>query len=191
MGKQIIRLTESDLHQMVKESVNKILAELDWKTYASAADKARERGNVSYWREKGDNSPKGSDGYWNMVGKASDERLRSDRFGDAAKDAFNRDFGYQQGKPYDNDYQRVGMGGDFGSTEEFSPHAVGYRSKGYGNPKKYEFGRDNDTFKSVEPEEFFNGNDDAAKAYHNANDEIKNWKKGNYDYQKGKGWQKK
>lgn len=39
MGKQIIRLTESDLHQIVKESVNKILSELDWKTYASAAKK--------------------------------------------------------------------------------------------------------------------------------------------------------
>lgn len=45
MGKQIIRLTESDLHQMVKESVNKILSELDWRTYANASKKARERGN--------------------------------------------------------------------------------------------------------------------------------------------------
>ena len=44
MEKQIIRLTESDLHQIVKESVNKILTELDWKTYASAAKKRPEQG---------------------------------------------------------------------------------------------------------------------------------------------------
>ena len=31
MGKQIIRLTESDLHNIVKESVNKILNEIQWK----------------------------------------------------------------------------------------------------------------------------------------------------------------
>ena len=41
MNKKLIRLTESDLHKIVKESVNKVLTELDWKTYASAADKLR------------------------------------------------------------------------------------------------------------------------------------------------------
>ena len=35
MEKKLIRLTESDLHNIVKESVNKILTELDWKTYAN------------------------------------------------------------------------------------------------------------------------------------------------------------
>lgn len=43
MNKKLIRLTESDLHKIVKESVNKVLTELDWKTYASAADKLRQR----------------------------------------------------------------------------------------------------------------------------------------------------
>ena len=45
MSKQIIRLTESDLKQMVAESTKKILSELDWKTYANAAKKAREQGS--------------------------------------------------------------------------------------------------------------------------------------------------
>ena len=35
----VIRLTESDLHRIVKESVQKILTEMDWKTYANAAKK--------------------------------------------------------------------------------------------------------------------------------------------------------
>ena len=40
MNKKLIRLTESDLHRIVKESVNKVLTELDWKTYANAEKKA-------------------------------------------------------------------------------------------------------------------------------------------------------
>ena len=43
MNKKLIRLTESDLHKIVKESVNKVLTELDWKTYASAANKSNRR----------------------------------------------------------------------------------------------------------------------------------------------------
>ena len=39
---KIIRLTESDLHKMIKEAIN----ELDWKTYASAAKKrAQQKAN--------------------------------------------------------------------------------------------------------------------------------------------------
>lgn len=38
--KKTIKLTESDLHNIIKESVNNILSELDWRTYDSAAQKA-------------------------------------------------------------------------------------------------------------------------------------------------------
>ena len=41
MGKKLVRLTEVDLHKIVKESVNKILTEIDWRTATSAANKAR------------------------------------------------------------------------------------------------------------------------------------------------------
>ena len=44
-----IRLTESDLHRVIKESVNKVLTELDWRTYANAAKKAKEQGRDSRW----------------------------------------------------------------------------------------------------------------------------------------------
>lgn len=33
MAKNVIRLTESDLQNIIKESVNNILSELDWRTY--------------------------------------------------------------------------------------------------------------------------------------------------------------
>lgn len=39
MKNKIIRLTESDIHQIIKESVNRIITELDWRTYANAAKK--------------------------------------------------------------------------------------------------------------------------------------------------------
>lgn len=45
MNKKLIRLTESDLHKIVKESVNKILTELDWKTYMNAARARQTQGN--------------------------------------------------------------------------------------------------------------------------------------------------
>ena len=44
--KQVIRLTESDLHRVIKESVNNILSELDWKTYANASQKRKEQGDL-------------------------------------------------------------------------------------------------------------------------------------------------
>lgn len=40
MKKQLVRLTENDLHRIIKESVNNILTELDWRTLASAEEKA-------------------------------------------------------------------------------------------------------------------------------------------------------
>lgn len=180
-----IRLSESQLHKVIKESVKNILSELNYKTLANAEKEARKRGEKSYWAEKGVGFPEN-------VSKAAMSRIRADRFGKAAKDAFNRDYGYKTGDVWDSEgYAEVGLGGDFNSTEEFAPHAVGYRSKGYGNPAKYEHRWSDYSMKHMEPEEFFNTNPDAAKAYRNADTEWKNYKKGNYDYQKGKGWAKK
>lgn len=36
-----IKLNESDLHDIIKESVKKVLSELDWRTYRNAAQKSR------------------------------------------------------------------------------------------------------------------------------------------------------
>lgn len=41
--KQIIRLTEGDLHKIIKKSVNNIIQELDWKTTMNAARKRKEQ----------------------------------------------------------------------------------------------------------------------------------------------------
>lgn len=43
-NKKVVRLTESQLHNIIAESVSQILMELDPRTYASAAKKSEERG---------------------------------------------------------------------------------------------------------------------------------------------------
>jgi hypothetical protein len=62
MNKKLIRLTEQDLHRIVKESVNKLLTELDWTTYSNyqkgrmaQANQARQNGDYekeNMWRQK-------------------------------------------------------------------------------------------------------------------------------------------
>jgi hypothetical protein len=44
--KRRIRLTEGDLHRIVKESVSQVLTELDWKTYINAARKRQMQGKT-------------------------------------------------------------------------------------------------------------------------------------------------
>lgn len=44
-NKKLIRLTEGDLHRIVKESVNQILIELDHRTYYSAEQKRNLQGS--------------------------------------------------------------------------------------------------------------------------------------------------
>lgn len=51
--KQIIKLTESDLHRVIKESVNNILSELDWRTCTSAAlERSKRSGHKSDLAQK-------------------------------------------------------------------------------------------------------------------------------------------
>lgn len=184
MGKNIVRLTESQLRGIVKESVKQVISELDWKTYANAANKMRsERGDSDYWYEKGERFP-------NTVSKAAKARQRAERLGQASKNAFNRDYGYKNGKKwFDDDYAEVGMGGDFGYTDEFAPHAAAWKSDGVDLKKRFPHG----VYTTERtPEEFFDGNPDskaAVNAYNRAKDEMRNYKRGNYEYEpNGRGW---
>ena len=129
-----VRLTESQLHNVIKESIKQVLSELDWKTYANAADKmSRERGDADYWKEKGEKFP-------NTISKAANARQRAERLGQASKDAFNRDYGYKRGEWLDDDYAEVGMGGDFGYTDEFAPHAAAWKHDGVALKKRFPHG---------------------------------------------------
>jgi hypothetical protein len=54
-----VRLTESKLHRIIKESVKAVLNELDWKTYMNAARKRKEQGDKirDLYRKNGWNAP--------------------------------------------------------------------------------------------------------------------------------------
>jgi hypothetical protein len=49
--KQVIRLTEQDLHNIITESVKQALNELDWKTYSNATRAQADRLNAKYARD--------------------------------------------------------------------------------------------------------------------------------------------
>ncbi len=80
--KQRIRLTEGDLHRMVRQCVNEALNELDYKTYLNAARKSYEPGPMFQTYDTADGSHKRND--------------RSRKFAQAAEDALNRDYGYEK-----------------------------------------------------------------------------------------------
>ena len=96
MQKKVIRLTESDLHRIIKESVNNILREAKLNemhplTYASARDKQIQRNNDYDNLKPLSKKPKGYDNH------------RAERFNQAAVDTYNdkyNEFGLSNGKPY-------------------------------------------------------------------------------------------
>lgn len=63
--KRIVRLTEGDLHRIIKESVNNIITELDWKTKMNYVKGRQRQGDEAY--RQGDEN--GAMKYWD---KASD-----------------------------------------------------------------------------------------------------------------------
>jgi hypothetical protein len=90
MNKKLIRLTESDLHKIVKESVNRVLKEaqlneLDPRTYASLANKrdaqgqnykaakARQAARDAWNKQYGYNYDNGKDGYGYMKMGGADQ----------------------------------------------------------------------------------------------------------------------
>ena len=98
---KIVRLTEGDLHNIIRESVNNIIQELDWRTYANAANKSAER--ASGYREKS-NEKKWYDSILpsrarKRQGKISNladkENDRSRRFASAANNAVKDQLGYK------------------------------------------------------------------------------------------------
>ena len=45
MNKKFSRLTESDFDKIIKESVSRVLNEMDWKTYMNASRKRKQQAN--------------------------------------------------------------------------------------------------------------------------------------------------
>lgn len=168
--KQVIRLTEGDLHKIIKESVKNIISELDWKTYQNARRKANEKGEYD----------------------------RAMKFGNAAQKEFNKAYG-EEGVSGDIFLNRVSAESDdypshtlmrmYNYNEEGS-HSNPYNydnTKAYGIMDKYDKDGRYKRVKNPSLKRFFN-NPWREKAYKDASKEMDNYVMGNYDYTKGKGW---
>jgi hypothetical protein len=182
--KKAIRLTESDLHRIIKESVNMILKEGDWKTFASAAE-------------------------------SDEDPERAKRFAQHAKFSFNRDFGHRDksGGYKMSSYRDEKIGrldnGAYGYSDVYDEHPTTAKMWAQ-NPDKYDLENlptkdemydfygspyipDNYAFSErgfgdIEDDDNFKPSSDVIAAKNRGNEEIKNWKKGNFDYKKGEGW---
>ena len=90
-NKKVVRLTESQLHNIIAESVNQILMELDPRTYASYADKRQQQ--YLDLRKGATDSEKFANQRKN---KAQRETLKNkiDAGRQAARDAWNRQYGH-------------------------------------------------------------------------------------------------
>jgi len=185
--KKVIRLTEGDIHRIVKNSVKKVLTELDWKTYQNAAKKAHLRGVDDYGEQYGGNPNLDKDKQSKYFGMAKN-------FSQAAEDAFDRDYGFDDGRFYTKmNSQRYGgesqaPGGGYFPYQDVSKVNLADRRKKTvdGYDREYEDWAVGDDFLSRS--EF---GDDVVDKYNKANTELSDYKRNNYDYQKGKGWKLK
>ena len=119
MNKKLIRLTESDLHRIVRESVNRVLNEvqlneLDPRTYASAREKQKQR-DAEYHKQMDDYNSKSF--LHRMFNKAPEKPKgyggRAAAFNKAAVSSFNRDYGSENNSDRNTPlkYQRVNKDG--------------------------------------------------------------------------------
>ena len=201
--KRTIRLTESDLHRVIRESVSNILTELDWKTYASAAEKSARRHENDY------------NGYIYGSRKNGDKRGRAFDFAKAATDAFNDEFGHGDGgeigdvaspgsykglistkQPFDPegiiDFNTVSYDDDYNPNEPYNSLNNYFKSRRYSARKRYnpswvqdKYGKET----SRESKSFTPKSDDEIPEYEKrGNKEMSDYFNGNYEYKKGNGW---
>ena len=96
MAKQIIRLTENDLYKIVKESINNILTELDWRTYDSAGQKALKKSKEIDKSNKDSSSKMYQRAL--KLNKASDKAFEKQTYGQSSKEKRQSLNDYYDGK---------------------------------------------------------------------------------------------
>lgn len=173
--KKRIRLTESDLKNIIKESVNNILSELDWKTYANASKKraqqADENPNKSELRKKS----------YDLASYAN-KKFNDEYIGDYKYDTLGDKMNGKKSAKFDAYINPMSSKMSYGTV------------RGWNKGNNEIFSTDKGVYHSgkgglTTPRKHFRNND-VANAYSRANDELWDYEKGNYDYQKGKGWVK-
>lgn len=183
-----VKLNEQQFKDLIKESVNEILAELDWKTYQNAAYKAQQRR---------DDNPYHYD------------RNRNYAFQEKAREEFYKQHGLEgqfDGPRYGGergtvnlsnndlrDKDRIAVTGsrdhDFGDE---NPHGLNHNvyhfGKQYGIDGGYGRTRMWDYAHNSTPEEFY-GNQEMSDKFKKAEQDVEDYRTGKSKYTPGKGWQ--
>ena len=196
MNKRLIRLTESDLHRIVKESVNKVLTELDWKTYRSAAMKSAQRGDNWGVRHSGRPSDflQASDRefekqyFGNHLDKYG-HRYLDDKYGGDDLDVYKttEEPDEWKGLPTDNKYTDKIVRTWNRDLPNYHPMFNDDEIK-HGYPHQ-SWERDSEVYKNGEGVD--TNDDPLSEPINRANQEIADFRNGKYTYIKGKGWVKK
>lgn len=153
-------ITSSELASMVAEATKRVMSELDWKTYASAANKSV---NPDKYDEKD----------WD----------RRRRFHEKATDSFEDEFGYE-GEFEDDGVKRTERvkGGPIGFSGMTS---LSVDNKTTSSMSTF-YNNDEDTH--TVRDRFDRHSQKAKDAYGRAKDELRKYAKGKYSYEKEKGW---
>ena len=166
-------INEAQLKAIVAESVKRVLGEMDWKTYQWAADERKRRNDDVFANRE--NSP-----YYEKYKKTL-PFLRHKDSQRAAADAFNKEYGMDD-YTYDGkggvDYRTVRMDDSDGIVDGEYRY---FTPDGRCGTHDIAWGRYNLDTKD----------DITRNAYQRANDEVNNYRNGNYTYVKGKGWELK
>lgn len=188
--KNAIRLTESELKQVISESVKQIISELDWKTFQNAGVKSYELAmDIANKTENANLAPHQYSEEDKLAYNKHKKRSRD--FISAAKKAFDRDHGYTSDTtvvasspdiiPTLNGVGAFKNGGKWkGRWDDFAGEYVGTNEPNIAS-----------RFYGKSSENFYNGgieDKDTLNAYDKAKKEMKDYHSGNYQYTKGKGY---
>ena len=188
-----IKLTENKLKQIVAESVNKILTELDWKTYANAAKTASNNGDTrtTKFRDAAITRFNNEYGYENVISRDGIKNLK-------AVPANYRDWetwrnNKKNSLPLDAETPHISLNFDYDDFDHFTYNKKGKAITDIENypeePIKTTYC--NGGTSSFPTKGFPYTDGESWERNGRAYDEFDNYRKGNYDYQKGKGWVKK
>lgn len=199
MNKKLIRLTESDLHRIVKESVNKVLSEaineLDPRTYASYADKRakqaanQEKGSWEQYKlqNKANNGKVAARNAWNK--KYSQDNSHNNGFGDRFSSSLSMPYNDYTVRKDDLEQSERDNNYVYGNNE-YNP----YNDTTHRNFKNYSYGENGQNIKNQQ--QFDYEGDSARNAIgrygskeREATEVAKQMAQGNGKYIKGQGWQ--
>ena len=170
--KQIIRLTEGDLHRIIRNSVNEAINEVSYKTALAAADARADR--YAQTRNNKD-FDQAYDNYRSAEDRFRDEYVRPyhlDRMDNKMRGKHSSTFNVRFGKDSKDPYHAITGYNKSGNKLMAMDRDAYYSDNGYVTPIQH--------FRDKE----------MADAYQKACDELWDYNDGKYHYEKGKGWVK-